>query len=52
MLSYLPTADCCLVPQIFNAQQRPTDHVPNTMRIRSLHGAAAFAKTAVRMPGC
>ena len=41
-------ADCCLVPQIFNAQRFKcrTDHVPNTMRVfEACMALPAFAKT-------
>jgi len=41
-------ADCCLVPQIFNAQRFKcrTDHVPNTMRVfGACMALPAFAKT-------
>jgi len=41
-------ADCCLVPQIFNAQRFKcrTDHVPNTMRVfEACMVLPAFAKT-------
>ena len=41
-------ADCCLVPQIFNAQRFKcrTDHVPNTMRVfDACMKLPAFAKT-------
>ncbi|HEY2977356.1 MAG TPA: maleylacetoacetate isomerase [Burkholderiaceae bacterium] len=45
----MPTmADCCLVPQIFNAQRFKcrTDHLPNTMRVfEACMALAAFAKT-------
>ncbi|MFI4930666.1 MAG: maleylacetoacetate isomerase [Burkholderiales bacterium] len=41
-------ADCCLVPQIFNAQRFNcrTEHVPNTMRVfEACMALPAFAKT-------
>jgi maleylacetoacetate isomerase len=41
-------ADCCLVPQIFNAQRFKcrTDHVPQTMRVfEACMALPAFAKT-------
>ncbi|HVO07538.1 MAG TPA: maleylacetoacetate isomerase [Burkholderiaceae bacterium] len=41
-------ADCCLVPQIFNAQRMKcrTEHVPNVMRVfEACMALPAFAKT-------
>ena len=41
-------ADCCLVPQIFNAQRFKcrTDHLPHTMRVfEACMALPAFAKT-------
>jgi len=45
----VPTlADCCLVPQVFNAQRMKcrTDHVPHVMRVfEACMAVPAFAKT-------